>query len=84
METWPNWILAIVAVITTVSALLSWANRIQARADKSEMIAKILESERRLALEIGAGFVTQQAHNDLAKRVDRIEEAVDNYRRWQG
>jgi hypothetical protein len=84
MDTWPNWILAIVAVITTVSALLGWANRIQARADKSEMIAKILESERRLALEIGAGFVTQQAHNDLAKRVDHIEEAVDNYRRWQG
>ena len=62
-----------IGVLSTISSLFSWLTRQQIQITKLEMDSRLAAMELRLNEKIGTNFVTWQAHNDLEKRVARVE-----------
>ena len=72
-----GWIIAGLGVATAVSNVLVWTLRQQLAATKLEMTAAMAAMELRLSEKISGAYVSWQAHNDLEKRVDRLERFRD-------
>ena len=68
-----QWILTGIGLLSAISSLFSWLTRQQMQITKLEMDSRLAAMELRLNEKIGANFVTWQAHNDLEKRVARLE-----------
>jgi hypothetical protein len=68
-----QWILVGLGVLTFASTVLSGLTRQQMQITKLEIDTRLAAMELRLAEKIGASFVTWQAHDELGKRVDRID-----------
>lgn len=75
--------MVLITIMTTVAALISWGNRMQGRADKAEVKADLAAMEVRLRTSISDIFVGKQAHDDLEKRVSRLEAERDRLLKWQ-
>lgn len=73
-ELWAQWAMAILAFFTALSSFLSWMTRQQMQMNKLELDARLAALELRLSDKFGAGSPTWQAHNDLAQRVQRLED----------
>ena len=62
-----------IGALSTISSLFSWLTRQQIQITKLEMDSRLAAMELRLNEKISSSFVTWQAHNDLEKRVARVE-----------
>ena len=61
------------AAATAISNVIAWMNRIQLAATKLESQAQLSAMELRLSEKIQGAYTSWQAHNDLSKRVERME-----------
>ena len=62
-----------IGALSAISSLFSWLTRQQMQITKLEMDSRLAAMELRLNEKISSNFVTWQAHNDLEKRVARVE-----------
>jgi predicted Holliday junction resolvase-like endonuclease len=73
IEMTSGWIIAILAIATAASNVLGWTLRQQLASMRMEMQVQMAAMELRLSEKISGAYVSWQAHNDLEKRIDRLE-----------
>ena len=60
-----------------VVSLIAWGLRAEVKTLRTELRAGLAEAENRFFQRVNGSYVRKELHNEMAARIDRIENKVD-------